>query len=826
MKKIILSQGWRLSMLEPCSDLSSILLEDVIKDAYKINKMPSQVADVLRLNGLIEDPSLPGKAEEYKWIAEKDWVYSAVFDAAELSSPISLSCRGLDLLADIYLNGKKISEHKNAFLPFETDVTDYIKPQSTNTLQIHFHSVPDWLKNIDKPEKFAKVKTINLLRKDDQNFEDYLGPHPYFIKVGVFDEIALISEGRGRLKDVILNSTLNKSMDAGQFEMCCNGSFSGKEAVIKADITNPYGKIISSEWPISDKKFSTVCKVNIDNPKLWWPRGYGDQNMYNIKVTLLVDGIEQDSVCKNTALRKLEMSKPLHFVINDKPVRMWGGNWAQLDSATLVWNQQRAEALLNLAADANFNALRIWGPGTPIPEQFYELADKMGFMLWQEFHYMPLIMDDEYRAIACSEAEYTVKRLLHHPSILLWCGGNEMKMWHEFFTPKEPFYQVEILEGDLKKVCDKLDPNRLYMPDSPYYGMEPNDPMEWDTHGYTNIWYVPGYDYLNFASEDTRICAPTLRTCRRFMSAEDLWPKDYSPVQLHGNQFPWPDSWNNYTCSISWKKTGPVEQFYDAADAEGLIHRLGMAESVYYQDTIERQRRGRSSGIDGDDRCCGGYLVWKFNDSWHEIYSAKVDYLLEPYIPYYAIKRAYAPVIVSFDMRNFIHVWVVNDSNETVEGMVRVTLFNIEKNEITDEAFFPVSIMPDKSIDVADLTYRFKAIKKENILLAQLTDKNGNILARTNAFLDIERMITFPNAELSVKVDKDELIISTNSFARTVYIEGNDNGDEFGWQFSDNYFDLVPGEVKHVKVSGRHNQGVIMLRPFYSKHVVEVKYNP
>jgi len=484
--------------------------------------------------------------------------------------------------------------------------------------------------------------------------------------------------------------------------------------------------------------------VNVEKPELWWPRGYGEQRLYHVSLSLVVGGVIQDSLTRVIAFRRVEMPEPLKFVVNGKPVRMWGGNWAPLDAATMCWDQERAEALLKLAADSNYNAMRIWGPGTPVPEQFYELADRMGFMLWQEFHCIPLIMDHEYRTLACREAEFTIKRLKHHPSIFLWCGGNEEKMWHDFNAPETPFPESEILEKDLKAVCDRWDPARLYMPNSPYYGTDANDPREWDTHGYTNIWYVPGYDYLKFASEDTRICAPMLRSCRRFMKPEHLWPEGYSPVWLPGSIFPWPSAWNNYTASEGWRKIGPVEQFYDAADAEGLVHRLGMAESQYYQDTIERQRRGRPSGEAGNERCCGGYLVWKFNDSWPEIYSAKVDYFLEPYIPYYAIKRAFAPVLVSFDMRNFIHVWVVNDTCSRVEGKLKVQLFHINKNEVSREVSFPVKVEPDESLDAVDLTEYFGTFRKEHILFAELTDSNGNIIARASTLTDIERNVALP----------------------------------------------------------------------------------
>ena len=139
----------------------------------------------------------------------------------------------------------------------------------------------------------------------------------------------------------------------------------------------------------------------------------------------------------------------------------------------------------------------------------------------------------------------------------------------------------------------------------------------------------------------------------RFMKPEDLWPEGYSTLYVHGNTHPFPETWTPYTAAESWKKTGPVERFYDATDLDGLVYRLGMAEGLYYQDTGERQRRGRPADEPGDRRCCGGYIVWKCNDSWPSVYSAKVDYFLEPYHAYYALRRACAPVLLSFEIGTF-----------------------------------------------------------------------------------------------------------------------------------------------------------------------------
>ena len=394
-------------------------------------------------------------------------------------------------------------------------------------------------------------------------------------------------------------------------------------------------------------------------------------------------------------------------------------------------------------------------------------------------------------------------------------------MWHEraFGGPGGPWPGREVAEGDVQEVCEVIDPARFYLPNSPYGGIDANDPQVLDTHGYTNMWYVPGYDYLNFVSEDTRIAAPPLHSLKRFFAPEDLWPERYSPVYTHGNRYPWPERWMSYTTSQSWRKTGPVEQFYDATGPGELVYRLGMAAGQYYRETIERQRRGRPAEAESNRRRCGGYLVWKYNDSWPEIYSGKVDYFLEPIILYYAIKRAYAPVLLSFDIGTSVWLWLVNDTREPVTGEVTVQLFHLDENEVKQTITRSVRAAPGQSVEIVRLDRAgIGTFHLDHILYARVDGPDGALIARTQVFADVERQMVFPEARLNVQVEDGALVIRTDRFARSVVLQGDAEGDAFGWLFEDNYFDLMPGERKVVRVLGHHDRGRITARPWYSPH--------
>jgi hypothetical protein len=546
-----------------------------------------------------------------------------------------------------------------------------------------------------------------------------------------------------------------------------------------------------------------------------------------VEVSLVAHSKVEHAERRTVGFRRVTMPEPLHFEVNGVPVRLWGGNWVSPDWVTTVWNPDKVERLFEIAENAHFNAFRVWGVVEAPHDDFYEQADRRGFLLWQDFTALPLLPDEVSRAICREQAAHLIARLKHHPSILIWCGGNEAAMWNEceFGGPGGEWPGRVPAELDVGQVCEELDAARFYLPNSPYHGIDANDPKHWDTHGYTNVWYVPGYDDLVFASEDTRIAAPPLRSLKRFFAPGDLWPEDYSPAYTHGNEHPWPESWMRYTTSLSWRKTGPVEQFYDATSPAELVYRLGMAESLYYRDTIERQRRGRPAGEDADRRTCGGYLVWKYNDSWPQIYSGKVDYFLEPYIPYYAIRRAYAPLLLSFEVGAYVWLWAVNDTTTPVAGQVTIQLFHLHENAVKQEIVRQVQVGPGQSAVVVRLDQAgIGTFHRDHVFHACLRDAEGRVIARAHALADIERRIVFPDARLDVQVVDGALVIAADRFARSVVLEGDADGDEFGWVFEDNWFDLLPAETKIVRVLGPHERGQITARAWYASHTTTVDW--
>jgi hypothetical protein len=231
------------------------------------------------------------------------------------------------------------------------------------------------------------------------------------------------------------------------------------------------------------------------------------------------------------------------------------------------------------------------------------------------------------------------------------------------------------------------------------------------------------------------------------------------------------------------------------------------------KEIIERQRRGRpADGGRFSHRRTAGHFVWRLFDTWPEIFCSIIDYYNEPYISFYEIRHAYSPVLISFEKTDRIFVWIINDTPREVDGVLEVLLHNPMSGKNIRQSSWPVKIGVGEAIPVTDLD-GWKEFKRENFLYASFNDKEGNCITRTNDYLDMERNLKFPEAHLSFAWEGDKLYLNTNLFARCVELSAiGADGNEFGWIFRDNYFDLFPWEKKEILLVGKQNPVKILAK--------------
>ena len=832
MKQILnLNNGWRIRQCNPNGEAIGKWLKA---------DMPKQVHEILHEYDMLGgDPREYRGSEKCQWVADNDWEYMLEFAApTEVSTSERLVLHGVDTLADIFLNGEKLGSHKDLYLPAIFDVTG--KLLDKNILSVRFFSPNEYIKNNPLPEHCRGIMSPHrIMRKHEHDFSDYLGAPPRFTKIGIYSDVFIELIDSQEITDLYLYTELKDGNKEGAIVAeleTCGEDISGTAEFV---FTKPDGSVLSKiEHQLDGKCNKISLKVPVKNPELWWPIGYGEQPLYKVSVRLLSsDGKQLDSCKKLIGIRDVISYKPLQYRINGIDIKLWGTNYTPIDGFTHVFNVERMKKKLDLIEMCTMNSIRVWGGGERNEKALYDECDRRGILVWQDFpnEYGCHPDTEEYRSLCRLEAEYYAKQLRSHTCLIQWCGGNEMYMGRDFSYPGKDFIGHEIFAIDYKQVLGRLDPLRPYLPSSPVGGNFNNDPQSVETHSYTNTWYVPGADMPEFVSENLRVSLPPLRSLERYLGKDNVWPKGYDGRVRHSSVYPWPDEWKYITSTESWRKIPPIERYYDPINIEEMIYNFGWAHADYLRDTVELYRRGNKTWRNPlEERKCHGHLIWKLHATFPHIYSNILDYYLEPGIAYYALKRTYSPLLLSFEVSDFIVVWITNDTPHDFEGKVQIKLFNPLKNEVFKEMTAFASVKSGHAEAITTLN-EFKQFDRQNFLYAYIKDDdcswNGKsahgfdgLVARSLDYADIERHLKFPNAKPQMYLDGDELVVTTDKFARSIELSGNADGDEFCWYFEDNYFDLVPGETKRIRIFGSHKSGIITAKAAYSTESVSITF--
>jgi hypothetical protein len=411
--------------------------------------------------------------------------------------------------------------------------------------------------------------------------------------------------------------------------------------------------------------------------------------------------------------------------------------------------------------------------------------------------------DVEFLENCRGEVEGTLRRLRNHPSVLLWCGGNEQYLLSS--TREVPRAKREIFERLMPEACKRLDPTRLYHASSPYGGGPTgNWPLEGDWHDYTTINFAPQASVPLFGSEVIRTSVPSSASMRRFLTEEEFWPKGFSPAVRKPDQPAWPPAWTYHSTGIAtWDRIGAIQEFCDPESAEDLIRVLGTAHGEYLRDRVERQRRGVPDGVPDGNRRCWGNIAWRLNDSWPVIYSSVIDYYLRPKIAYYYLRRAYEPVLVAFERTpDRICVWVINDSPQSVRGSLAVERLSFD-GKSRGQLRADVEAPPGRAKRCLDLTELGEISLRTEFLRATFAGRD------TACLLIGERFLHLPQARLTVRRHGDAVEVTTDVFARQVELRLDDAAEGVG---EDNYFDLAPGQMRTVTITGAAGRGTVEVR--------------
>lgn len=612
--------------------------------------------------------------------------------------------------------------------------------------------------------------------------------------------------------------------------------------------------------PLSYGRLENNVSILIEKPKLWWPRGYGDQSMYTFEAVLYDNNrfIDEVKVTKRIGLRRVELvQKPLEdqpgtsffFKVNNIPIFCGGSNWIPADNFLPRVTANTYHDWIAAAAKGNQSMLRVWGGGIYEEQAFYDACDEQGILVWQDFMFAcgnypcwPEMLWSIRR-----EAEDNVKRLRHHPSIVIWAGNNEDYQIAEAekltYDPgetdpeswlKTDFPARYIYEKLLADVCRDLIPETVYHFGSPWGGKRSSDPTVGDIHQW-NVWHGTQEKYQNFdkligrfVSEFGMEAFPDIRTIDAFLPNGSEDADRYSQSSTM-------DFHNKAVGHERRLALYLVENFrYSPDQLEYYIYctQLMQAECLASAFRLwKRQWKGPGKEY------CGGALVWQLNDCWPGISWSIRDYYGWEKLAYYAIKREMAPLSIGMvrteheDSKNKqIEIWVCNLSNtdqifdvlvkawdaETgVETFSRVieSDFVARKTQSTEIAVLPVPIKT-----------RGRGLEDRTIVAAYLI--NGQLLCRYVNWPEPIKYLHLPKPkELKVALNWKNGNVSIRSdvpikgLALEAENQEDDDGGSNKIEFSDNCIDIMPGEEIKVHMEGS-TYGTVMRHRYYGCYIV------
>jgi len=756
--------------------------------------VPGDVHLDLIKQGLLDDPYVGINIFKARWVEECVWHYRRTFDAPveAVKSKSILTFKGLDLNAIIYLNGEEVGRHNNAFCACIIDVTSKLKLEN-NELVVRLES--GLFDVCDKPIRntFTASGSMDILlhkrvwlRKPQSHTEwDW---SPRLLNVGIFNDVLLSYDKQIVITQSSIRNQVSKDLSFATIEARLFAMYSpGTTGKFRVVVTS--AELISESFYDSVPEEGFCCKLDIENPILWYPIGYGDHHLYDIQITLY----ENDRVIftkeAHTGLRNVEVRQNPHpikghyfvILVNSIPIFFKGSNFVPNDIITAAISTERYDKLTNLALEANFNSLRVWGGGIYEADDFFEICDKKGILVWQEFISAcgPLpISDDDFLDDLKVESTYNIRRLSVHPSLIVWCGNNEI-------TPYDSPLYMDIY----RELVAKEDPEKYYQPSSPYTcnSLEnvPQNKANWDWAGDQHPWSI-GFldkDHRGYRKMECRfpneggILGPTsLPTMLDCTGGKEPF-NDSMSWDVHDNMLSfWKDGTSPDEDLFFWMKIRPEDiSLEEYVFGGGFVQGEGLSD---YIDNFRRRAFDSSSAI-----------FWMFNDCWPCSRSwTIVDYRLNRTPSFYHVKRAFNPlrvVLVQDEKFGEIKIYGINFSMSNFNGNLRIGSFTCAGDIISDESCH-IELAANSSSIIAYIA-AIDISPTSEIPFAILYDNNDTEISK-NRLLNY-RYFEYPLELPDIRIQKEP---QGYSFISDVYVMGvclDLNGET---PYGDNMFDLYP----------------------------------
>ena len=749
-----------------------------------------------------------------------------------------LQLDGINYRAEVWVNGNLLSTMNGMFIQDYIDVTDFVKIGGKNGLAIKVYPVD--VPGSAKPKSWGAagefhnggngnigLNTTMLMTVGwDFTFMDGIRDR----NTGIWKNISLYATGRVALRHPFVKSELRKpdydqARETVSVEII-NPSTSNRviSCKVKGEIV---GENITFEKTFrlmrGEEKIATFSpeefpQLIINSPKLWWPVNKGPQNLYDLKLTVSVDGKECDSVKTRFGIREIVSDrktpdKSRVFYVNGKRLFIRGTNW--IPEAMLRTSDERTYAELRYSRQSGVNLLRMWGGGIAESDYFFQLCDELGLLVWQEFWMTGDTRHPHDKAVYMSNVESTVKRIRNHPSLAYYVASNE---------------STEVT--GTPELLNKLDGTRGFQMQSECEGVHDGSPYKQvnPMQHYENTASPRGSRVDGFNPEYGAPTLPTVEILREMMDEKDLWPINKEVWDyLDGNGFHlmstmYTDLVNNYG------KSSSIDEFAQKGQLLGAINSKSIWEVWNYNK------------LDYGDRFCSGLLFWYHNCSMPQVASRMWDWSLEPTASLYHTANSLEPLHAQFDyLKNTVSV--VNDYyREFKNYKVIAQVYDIDSKKVFEES--ATINLPSDGVANDALTIRFpENISQVHFIKLILKDEKGkdvssNFYWRSNDKYEGSKTLTGPAAsgfedlsklkqakvKLAYKVREDN-----NNYFVDITLRNTSGQIAFFNQlqflnskmspirpsfYTDNFFSLMPGEKKTVTIEtakGKLKDGAVLV---------------
>ncbi len=771
--------------------------------------VPGGVHTDLMALGKIPDPFVGANELNVLWVAETDWEYRRAFtvDAAlRESKNVALVCDGLDTVADVYLNGTYLGHAENMFRRWEWGVKALLR-EGENEIRIVFSS----------PLRFIAAKQTQLPLKGGGDIPG--GPHlrkapchwgwdwgPKLPPIGIWKEIRL--EGfSARLEAVHLQPKVEGDLATVSVNVTATLP-ADAEVHAHLVVVSPSGEKFQAEEKLlsleaGEPGFADLA-LEIPQPQLWWPNGYGAQPLYAVTVTLAAGETRLDERAYQIGLRTLALrqepdqwGKEFAFYVNGVRLFAKGADWIPTDSLPTRITEAMLAGLLKDAVSAHMNMLRVWGGGYYPEDMFYALCDQYGILIWQDFMFACGIYpaDADFFENFRVEAVENVRRLRHHASLALWCGNNEMEQgwcdwgWND---PTDPVNQRlkdgydRMFHHMLPELLAEEDPDTPYWPSSasantPFVGA--NSQVQGDCH-YWDVWHgrkpFTAYrqQFPRFMSEFGFQALPPLKTIATYAEPAD-WNMTSYIMEHHQRS----GSGNGLMVAQL------TDTFRLPKDFAALVYLSGVLQAEGIRYGVEHWRRNRNR--------VSGTLIWQLNDCWPVASWSSLDYFGRWKALHYAARRFYAPLLLSVaDYGTTLKVHVTSDLTAPAEGVLRWHLETLDGQVLRQgEQALRLPALADTLTGVHDFSTLVSAQnQREVVFVCELWQGQTRLALQVTTFVPNKHLeLAQPEIETHLGLEAGGLRIDLKAGKLARFVELALDGLDV--VFSDNYFDLPAGRT-------------------------------